>query len=264
MSNMELNMKYDIDSMYGLKDTVSVVTGAAGGLGFETARVLGALGSRIILVDLNESALRSAAENLGNEGIETVTAVCDITDKKVVADCMSKTAADCGRIDHLINCAGLSHLEPSVDFSEEKWDLVMNVNLKGTFLMCQQAGKIMLEQKSGRIVNFSSVRGLQGRACDMAYSPSKGAVNMLTKSLAIEWAEHGLSVNAVAPTFAATAMNKTILDDPKNRDWVLGRIPKKRLAELSDIASAVSFLCSPCAEFITGQILYVDGGWTAA
>ena len=167
---------------------------------------------------------------------------------------MDEAAARFGRIDHLVNCAGVSHLEPSVSFSEEKWDFVMNVNLKGTFLMCQQAGRIMLKQKSGRIVNFSSVRGLQGRVGDMAYSPSKGAVNMLTKSLAIEWAEANISVNAVAPTFAATQMNKSILDDPKNRDWVLGRIPKKRLAELSDIASAVAFLCAPCSEFITGQI----------
>ena len=257
-------MKYDLKLMYGLNDTVSIVTGGAGGLGFETASALGQLGSRIVLVDLNEEALKKSASDLEGSGIEVLPIVCNITDKKSVESCIAQVTDKWGRIDNLINCAGVAHLEPAETFDEKKWDFVINVNLKGTFLMCQQAGKVMLKQNKGRIVNFSSVRGFQGRANDMAYSPSKGAVNMLTKSLAIEWATKNISVNAVAPTFTATQINKDILDDEEGYAKVISRIPKKRLAELNDIASSVAFLCSPCSEFITGQVLYIDGGWTAA
>ena len=257
-------MNYSLESMYSLGGTVSIVTGGAGGLGFETAAALGALGSTVVLADLDESRLDAAVSKLAAQGVESSGCVCNITKKADAGRCIEDAAARFGRVDNLINCAGVSHLEPAEYFSEEKWDFVMSVNLKGTFLMCQQAGRVMLEQGGGRIVNFSSVRGLQGRAGDMAYSPSKGAVNMLTKSLAIEWAGRNISVNAVAPTFAATAINEGILADDKQREWVLGRIPKGRLADLSDIASAAAYLCSPCSSFITGQVLYVDGGWTAA
>jgi NAD(P)-dependent dehydrogenase (short-subunit alcohol dehydrogenase family) len=257
-------MKYNLEKMYGLADTVSIVTGAGGGIGFETAYALGELESTVLLIDLNKESLEEAVRKLSAQKIRAFPFVCDITDKEAVSDLMDQVKKDYGRLDHLINCAGVSHLEPAVSFDEARWDFVMNVNLKGTFLMCQQAGKIMLEQGKGRVVNFSSVRGLQGRSGDMAYSPSKGAVNMLTKSLAIEWAENKISVNAVAPTFTSTNINKNILEDEEKAKWVLGRIPKNRLAELSDIASSVAFLCSPCSEFITGQILYIDGGWTAA
>ena len=122
----------------------------------------------------------------------------------------------------------------------------------------------MLKQKKGNIVNLSSVRGMQGRAKDMAYSPSKGAINQLTKSLAIEWADSGINVNAIAPTFILTEMNRGMLEDKETYQWVLSRIPKNRLGALKDIIGPLTFLCSPGSEFITGQILYVDGGWTAA
>jgi len=130
-------------------------------------------------------------------------------------------------------------------------------------LTCQAVGKYMLEAKKGRIVNFSSVRGLQGKAGYLAYAPSKGAVNLLTKTLAVEWARENINVNAIAPIFTLTDMNRSILDDKKRMTGVIGRLPKGRLCETGLLVGPTVFLCSNCAEFITGHILYVDGGWTA-
>jgi NAD(P)-dependent dehydrogenase (short-subunit alcohol dehydrogenase family) len=257
-------MEYTLNSMYGLKDEVAVITGGSGSIGAEAGLNLASLGATVVLLGRNEEKLRKIQEDHKKSGREVDVATVDILDKNSVQTAMKKVADKYGKIDILINSAGASHLEDAVDFSEEKWDLIMGVNVKGVFLACQAAGKYFLEQKKGRIVNVSSVRGLQGRARDMAYSPSKGAVNQLTKSLAIEWAPHNICVNAVAPTFTVTAINREDLKNKEYHDWVISRIPKRRFCELKYLVGPIAFLCSPCMEFVTGQILYVDGAWTVA
>jgi NAD(P)-dependent dehydrogenase (short-subunit alcohol dehydrogenase family) len=167
-----------------------------------------------------------------------------------------------GRIDILVNFAGVRHLEDAITFPESKWNWVMDVNLKGTFLTCQAVGEQMVKQRGGKIVNVSSVHGHLGRAKDLAYAPSNAAVNQLSKSLAIEWAKDHVNVNVVAPTLTATGINERLHDDDKMYRWVLNRIPKGKLCETEWLVGPIVFLCSPCSEFITGHILYVDGGWT--
>lgn len=258
-------MKYSLEDMYSVNNDVTIITGAAGGIGGEVAKAFVSLGSKLALVDISEKGLLKMKESLSTFETEIKIFPTDITDENSVIDTVNSIKEHFGRINNLINCAGISHLEPATEFSVSAWDKVMDVNLKGTFMMCQKVGKVMLETDiKKRIVNFSSVRGLQGRIGDMAYSPSKGAINMLTKSLAIEWAKEDICVNAVAPTFAKTNINSGILEDDEKRKWVLDRIPKGRLTELEEIASTVLFFCAPCSRFITGQILYIDGGWTAA
>lgn len=257
-------MQYSLDSMYGLQDEVAVITGGSGSIGAEAGLNLASLGARVILLGRNEEKLNNIKEKYKSSGVKIDIGIMNILDKASVQAAMQKVVDEYGKIDILINSAGASHLEDAVDFPEEKWDLIMGVNVKGMFLCCQAAGKYFLQKKKGRIVNISSVRGIQGRARDMAYAPSKGAVNQLTRSLAIEWAPHNICVNAIAPTFTVTDINREDLEDKKYRDWVISRIPKQRICELQYLVGPIAFFCSPCVEFVTGQILYVDGAWTAS
>lgn len=257
-------MDYNLDSMYGLKNEVAVITGGSGSIGAEAGLNLASLGAHVVLLGRNKEKLRNIQEEYQKSGIEIDFGVLNILEKDSVQEAMETVAEKYGKIDILINSAGASHLEDAVDFAEEKWDMIMGVNVKGMFLACQAAGKFFLKQKKGRIVNVSSVRGLQGRARDMAYAPSKGAVNQLTKSLAIEWAPYNICVNAIAPTFTVTDINREDLKNKEYHDWVVSRIPKRRLCELQYLVGPIAFLCSPCMEFVTGQILYIDGGWTVA
>jgi 2-deoxy-D-gluconate 3-dehydrogenase len=169
-----------------------------------------------------------------------------------------------GRIDILVNSQGIVELMPTHEFDTDAWQRVIDVNLKSVFLCCKHVGRAMLEQGKGKIINISSVRGFQGRAEDPAYAPSKGAVNQLTRSLAIEWGAKGINVNAIAPVFTRTVMAAPILADPVKRDWVLSRIPMKRTGELDDLFGPVVFLASEASNFVNGHVLLVDGGWTAA
>ena len=259
-------MRYTIQNMYGIAGDVAIITGATGGIGKEVALAMGQLGAKLALVVRSPDQIQQLQQEFQEIGSDLLVVQADVLNKESI-QAMARTVFEhYGKINILVNCAGASHLEDAVDFDEAQWDRVMGVNVKGTFLVCQAVGKYMLQQKKGRIVNFSSVRGLQGRARDMAYAPSKGAINQLTKSFAIEWAEENITVNAIAPSFTltGTGMSQTVLANSATQQWALSRIPKKRFCETRDLIGPVIFFCSPCADFVTGQILYVDGGWTAA
>ncbi|MBD3305980.1 glucose 1-dehydrogenase [candidate division KSB3 bacterium] len=257
-------MEYDVNSMFGIAGDVAIITGAAGGIGKEVARGMASIGVKVVIADISATEMGLTVEELKGEGLEVIGIQTDVTDEESVQAMAAEVAKQFGRIDILVNCAGVLYFQETVEFDIEKWQWLMDINVKGTFLTCKAAGKYMLQQKKGRIVNFSSVRGLQGKERYAAYAPSKGAVNLMTKSLAIEWAKDNINVNAVAPVFTLTELSKKILDDERQYNWVISRLPKGRLCEPQWLVGPVIFLCSPCSDFVTGHILYVDGGWTAA
>jgi len=251
-------------SSFALTDRVAVVTGGSRGLGKGLALALAAAGAHVVPVSRSRDAVSDAVSEIEALGRRSLAVSTDVTVESEVKSMVAAVTSALGRIDILVNAAGIVNIKPTIEYSLQEWEEVINVNLKGTFLCCREAGRVMLQQEKGKIINMSSVRGLQGRANDPTYPASKGAVNMLTKSLAIEWAQKGIQVNAIAPTFILTDLNKHMLDDRATREWILSRIPMGRLGNIWDLFGAAVFLASAASDFITGQILYVDGGWTAA
>lgn len=257
-------MKYTTETLFGIAQEVAVVTGAAQGIGRVIAQGLAGLGARMVLVDIDMQKLDAVRKDIEQSGGTAIAVKADITSEQEVEAMVAAALKQYGKIDILVNVAGVLYNQRAVDFDLEKWQWVMDVNVKGTFLTCRAVGREMLKHGKGRIINFSSIRSIQGKDEYHAYAPSKGAVNQLTRSLAIEWAKNNINVNAVAPTFALTELNRSLLENKEMHDWVLGRIPKGQLLEMEWLIGPVAFLASEASRFMTGTILFVDGGWTAA
>ncbi len=259
-----VNLAHSTLNRFRLDQKKALVVGGSQGLGQGMALALASAGADVCVVGLGAKNLEETASTISKLGRKSLWIEADMTQEENVKRTVSLVIEDFRRLDILVNSQGASNLQPSVEFDVEAWQRVMDVNLKSLFLSCKHVGRVMLNQGKGKIINISSVRSFQGRAEDLAYAPSKGAVNQLTRSLAIEWGVKGINVNAIAPVFTLTPMNRSILNDPEKRDWVLGRIPLKRLGELDDLFGPVVFLASEASNFVNGHILIVDGGWIAA
>lgn len=249
---------------FSLAGKKALVVGGNKGLGQGMALALAAAGADVCVAARGPAGFREtvgAIEKLGRKGMAVA---CDAAVEDNVAMLIDKTAGGLGGLDVVVNSQGIVHLQPAEEFDMEQWQRVMDVNLKSVVLVCRHAGREMLGRGGGKIVNISSVRGFQGRSGDLAYSPSKGAINQLTKSLAIEWGPRGVNVNAIAPSFIRTEINASFLSDPAKRDWVYSRSPMGRLGEIEDMFGPVVFLASEASNFVNGHVLMVDGGWTIA
>jgi NAD(P)-dependent dehydrogenase (short-subunit alcohol dehydrogenase family) len=243
-----------------LTGKVALVSGASGGLGLAAARALAAEGARVTLTELPErmpAAEREAAQ-LGGHAVEL-----DVCDPASILRCVERVVAEGGRLDVLVNNAGIAIRKPAIELTPDDWDRVFNVNLRGAFFLAQAAGRLMIEQRAGRVVNVASIFGLVGGADRAAYASSKAGLVNLTRCLALEWAPFNVQVNAVAPNFAITPLTEGVLTDPAVLEWVMRRTPAGRLVQPGEVAEAIAFLAGRAPAFMTGVILPVDGGWTA-
>ena len=245
--------------------SLTLVTGAGSGLGRTFALALAAAGSDVALTELpgKEDAAAEVAGLIRNTGQHAHTVPLDVTKVAMIESAVESIERDIGPIDVLVNNAGINIPQPCLEVTEEAWDKVLDINLKGVFFTAQRVARRMAERRRGKIINIASQNGVVGYFKRAAYCASKGGVVNLTRLLAIELAPYNIQVNAVAPTFVMTAMTEAMFRDEPFRADVVGRIPLGRLATPEEVAGAVVFLASPAADMITGHTLLVDGGWTA-
>jgi 2-deoxy-D-gluconate 3-dehydrogenase len=255
-------MKANIPT-FDLTGKVAVVTGSARGIGFAVAETLASYGADIVLVDRLHDELGTAKKAIEETGRRALTIEADLTKVSEIQSMADKAAATFGHLDILVNCAGINIQQMAVDVTEEAWDKILDINLKALFFCCQAVGKVMIKQKSGKIINMSSQTGTVGIPRRAAYCASKGAVNMVTKLLAVEWAPYNINVNAVAPTFVETKFTEPMFKDEEFKRYCLDNVLLGRLGKPSDVAGAVLYLASSASDLATGHVLAVDGGWTA-
>jgi len=241
---------------------VAIVTGSARGIGFEIARVLGSEGYAVVLSDINEEGLVAAAKQLDAENIVNFQVKADASVVEDAEKLVAATLEKFGRVDVLVNNAGITRDGLLMRMDENAWDLVLKVNLKGTFLMSKAVIRPMLKQKSGSVINIASVIGLMGNAGQANYAASKAGIIGFTKSFAKEFGRKGIRANAIAPGFIQSEMTAVLSD--KVKEQMLTQIPMNAFGTPTDVANAVSFLASDKASYITGQVLTVDGGMVMA
>jgi gluconate 5-dehydrogenase len=252
--------------MFKLDGKIAVVTGGAGGIGEALAMGLGIHGATVVVSSRNQEAIEKVAKQLTEaSGNEAIAIASDVTDEGSMQNMVDQVMKKYGKIDILVNAMGMNVKRDAFEYPMEDWDKLFAVNVKGTMIACKIVGKVMREQKTGAIVNLSSVRGIRGyTGGNTGYCATKGAVELITKALALEWAPHNIRVNALGPALVITPGTKHIAEDPELAKKYASAVPLGRIGMPEDMAGAVNFLVSDAASFVTGQTIYVDGGLTAS
>lgn len=242
-----------------LKDKIAIVTGAKQGIGLGIAKELAEEGAHVVVSDLDQAGCEQAAEEIQKIGVKALAVKCDVSKKAEVDNLIAKTKTEFGKIDILVNNAGIFPFKNFLEMTEEDWDKVLDVNLKSIFLCSQAAAKEMPE--GGKIVNISSIAAFVGFAGLVHYCASKGGINAMIRALALELADKKINVNAIAPG-AITTPGASVALTEEAKKQTIANIPWGRMGQPKDIANAVVFLVSEKADYITGQTIIVDGGWT--
>jgi NAD(P)-dependent dehydrogenase (short-subunit alcohol dehydrogenase family) len=260
-----MEVEHNMADLFDLTGKVAVVVGGGGGIGHAQALGLADAGADVVVASRKLEHLEPVSKEIKAKGRKSLAVTVEVADEKSVQAMVDAVLKEFPTIDILVNAHGISIRKPAETFPIDEWQQVMDINTRGTFTCCQAVGQVMIKQHSGRIINLSSVRGRYGLPANYAaYCASKGAVDTLTRTLACEWAKHNVLVNAVAPTIVETPLTLTpeALLNPDYAKFMKGRIPMGRWALPEDIVGATIFFASKASDFITGQVLYIDGGVT--
>lgn len=251
-----------IEQLFGLSGKVAIVTGGGQGLGKAVALALAGAGADVAVLARSGERVRAVAEEIEGMGRRSLAVACDVTDPESVSAAVEHVAGALGRIDILVNGAGTTSRTPAVEMSRDDWTRVIDTNLTGTFWMSQAVARKMIPQGSGKIINIASATSAVGLPRRISYTASKGGVMQLTRALAAEWASLGICVNAIAPGFFHTEINDVLFRDPKWRESLVSRIAAGRPGVPEDLAGAAIYLASAASDYVSGHVLYVDGGYT--
>lgn len=247
---------------FSLENKVMVITGGTNGIGRGLVDYFIEQGVTVIAIGSRQETVDKLKAEMSEKGIDLDVRVLNVRKVPDIAPVFDAIVQKYGHIDILINCAGMGHPIPAIDVTEEDWNTMMDLNLRGAFFCSQAAAKHMLPRKYGRIINITSQISLVANEGETVYCASKGGMNQMTRVLALEWGKEGVIVSAVAPTFTYTPGTAERLDEPVFQDSVLSRIPRGRLGTIDDIANAVHYLASDGADMASGSVLVIDGGWT--
>jgi len=247
-----------------LNGKVAVVIGGTSGIGLAIAKGMAEAGADVVPTSRRQDQVEAAAQEIENRGRRSIRVTSDVSDRASLGNVLDESIKAFGKVDVLVNSAGRTKRAPTLDFSEEDWNSILDTNLTGTLRAAQVFGRHMLERESGSIINIASLSTFVALYEVAAYSASKAAVASLTKSLAIEWSQKGVRVNAIAPGVFRTPLNEKLLDETERGREFLLRTPMKRFGNVEELAGAAIFLASDAASFVSGEILTVDGGFLAS
>jgi gluconate 5-dehydrogenase len=253
-----------MEDLFEVKEKTILITGSSGGLGYIFARGLAVRGAKVVLNGTNKEKLYDAQRCLEEEGLETYAYPFDVTDYNAVNKQVERIAGEVGPIDVLINNAGVNLRAPAEEMDEATWDKVLNINLKGAFLVSKAAGNQMIKRRSGKIINICSMQSELGRATISPYAASKGGLKMLTRNLAVEWAKHNIQINGVGPGYFKTEMTRPLYENEEFDQWLCSRTPANRWGDPEELLGAIIYLSSAASNYVNGQIIYVDGGLLSA
>ena len=253
-----------VASLFDLKGKVAVVTGGAKGLGEAIALALAGAGADVAVAGKTQGHNQQAVDKIVSMGRRSVAVQVEVRDPAQVEKMVAKVVGEFGRLDILVNSAGYADVRPITEFPLDVWETIMDINVKGTFLCAREAAKQMLKQGKGKIINISSLQGFAGRPGDPAYAASKAAVNLMTKSMACEWAARGICVNAIAPTWCWTDLTAPALSHKDFYEQIRARVPAGKAGDREDLFGIAVFLSSDASNFVNGTVIPVDGGAIAS